>query len=136
MAKVRVTMAKSDFVLLPDGKYEGWFSEPEIKEGTKAPYLNVKFNTDYPGDDGEIKTKVVYCMFSHSPKAVWRLQKVLEAIGVEFEVEEVELEDGSKVEALVYDPDDIAGKSCIAEIHTEEYNKKLQNKVKDVYAPI
>lgn len=47
--------------------------EVEIKEGKKAPYVSWKFKTREGG--------VVYDNTSMSPKALWRLKAVLEALG-------------------------------------------------------
>lgn len=47
--------------------------EAEIKEGKKAPYVSWKFKTREGG--------VVYDNTSMSPKALWRLKAVLEALG-------------------------------------------------------
>lgn len=47
--------------------------EVEIKEGKKAPYVSWKFKTR----DGS----VIYDNTSMSPKALWRLKAVLEALG-------------------------------------------------------
>ena len=141
MAVVRVKVEQNEaFKPLDEGRYEGFLSDPEIvppKEEGKFPYLKFQFRTEDP----TLGEKSINCIFSFSPKAVWRLIAVFETLEIPFEIEKDE-ETGE--ETVLFDPEDIAGKSVLAQLEQEAWKSTkngkersgIQNKVTDFYLPV
>jgi hypothetical protein len=139
MAAVRVTVDQSKFKPLPEGRYEGFLSDPEIapaKEEGKFPSLTFFFCTDDPAL-GEKKIKVWY---SFSPKATFRMLALFERLEIPHEIEK----DEDDNDVIIFDPEDLAGKSVLAQLSIQNWEavkdgkKKsgVQNKVEEFYLPI
>jgi hypothetical protein len=127
MAKVRVNFGGNDddgFQPLPAGDYDAVVFAGELKEGTEFPYFNWTFKVT----EEEFENRQVFLNTSTSPKAVWRLTKMFEAIGYEPETEE-----GSDDADI--DIDEVVGLPCVVRLTQKEYEGKMRNEVKSVLAP-
>ena len=115
MSKKTITVDFSDIKNLStmkEGIQPAEITGVELKEGQKGPYINFVW---------ESSSGVAYDNCSLSPKALWRLAKVLRAIGMDVPKDEMEIE----LDALV-------GEKATLHIEHEEYEGKPQARVIDL----
>jgi len=102
---------------LPDGNYIGEVKAVELKTGEDS-------GKQYLSWQWKVKGTTVYDNTSLQPQALWRLRGLLEAMGVEVEEGEMDL-----------DFDDLVGHTCGLEVVNEEYQGKKKPRVTGFYSP-
>lgn len=125
-----VKVRMGSFSVLPAGRYAGVISDVEIAEGKKSEYQLLKFRINT--EDANGKPCKLFAQYSFHPNAVGYIKKMLKAVEVAFEETEEVADDGSKIKALEFEPDDLAGLSVIAVVVVEQYESTDKNTVKDV----
>lgn len=94
---------KKSFEPVPPGTYTLEIKEVEEKQGTKAAYLNIKFEIV---DDEDYAGRKVFEMVSLSPDALWKLKELTEALGLDITDE--------------FDTEDLLGETCEAVLTIEK----------------
>jgi hypothetical protein len=88
VVNVDFTDVESGAGYLPAGTYKARVKSIEIKDGSKAQYLNWCFVSVAPGTEG----RVGYLMTSLADNALWKLKGVLEALGAEIPQSKLKLD--------------------------------------------
>lgn len=74
---------------------------------------------------GEAKGKDLKVHASHKPTALWRLKKILTALGM-----------NTSGKQLKFKGRDLVGKPCILEVEDQEFNGETRSNVKNVKPPV
>lgn len=117
------TGVSTEFEPLPVGIYKAVVAELEYvasSEKSGQPYLKFVFEVKEEGYTG----RKLFMNASLVPSALWKLGKVLNALGVEVPKEEFNLE----LAALV-------GLPCTLSVASREFQGKMRNDVTEVMAP-
>lgn len=125
-----VTIRMGGFKVLPAGRYEGIITNVEVAAAKKSDYSLLKFRVATENAEG--KTHNLFCQYSFNPKASGFMRKLLKSLKVDFEETEEVADDGSKVKAFTFEPDDLAGRKVIAIVIVDKYEGNDQNKVTDL----
>ncbi len=123
MAKIRVDFSQAKgFEVIPVGVYPVTVEETEVKQSNSSEYPYINWTLEIAS--GEFAGRKLWMMTSLSPKATFRLRDALKAMGeTDPSIEEDEFE---------MDPDDYLGKSALAVVTQEEYNKTMRNRVDEL----
>lgn len=117
------TGVSTEFEPLPVGIYQAVVSELEYvasSEKSGNPYLKFVFEIREEGYTG----RKLFMNASLVPNALWKLGKVLDALGVEVPQGEFNLE-----------LDSLVGLPCTLAVASREYQGKMRNDVTEVMAP-
>jgi len=112
---------------LPRGRYPVVIESVTVRESetSEYPYLNWELRVD----GGEFEGRHLFLMTSLSPKALWRLRGILEALGVFEETMEFEVDDST---SELVSPD-LIGIEAEATVSVEKYEGQLRNRVENLY---
>lgn len=128
MAKVQVKFNADDdkFSALPSADYDAIVFGAEQKDGQEFPYIAWTLKVDET--EGDFAGRQLFTITSLSPKAVWRLIKMYEAIDAPFTKDEA-------TGACDIDTDDAIGKKCVIRVIQKEYNGRMVNDIKQILPP-
>lgn len=127
MKQVSVDFSEiEEFEPLPVGDYPVIVQEVQTRQAEEAeyPYLNWELRIA----EGEFENRALWMITSFSPKSLWRLQAVLQNLGIYTEKMEFEIDEDSD---LVISPQ-LTGIAAIAVVKQEVYRGRLQNRVEDL----
>jgi len=127
MKQVSVDFSEiEEFEPLPVKDYLVIVQEVQMRqsEGGEYPYLNWELRVS----EGEFENRALWMITSFSPKSLWRLQAVLQNLGIYTEQMEFEIDEESE---LVISPS-LTGIAAIAVVKQEVYQGRLQNRVEDL----
>lgn len=105
---------------VPDGTYTVSVEEVSVEtsDNSGEDYLSWKFKVV----GGKMSGRSLYDNTSLQPQALWRLRRVLEALGIE-------VPDGT----MDIDPDELIGLECDVEVANEDYQGKQRSRVVDIF---
>jgi len=121
--KLDFTGVSTDFEPLPVGNYQAVVAEAEYiarSEKSGNPYLKFVFEIHEEGYAG----RKLFLNTSLQPAALWKLGKVLHALGIEVPQSEFTL-----------DLSVLAGMPCTLAVAAREYQGKMRNDVTEVMPP-
>lgn len=134
--KINFADVEGSFEALPEGAYPVVIEKVERRESKSSEhdYLNWELTVT----DGEHKERKLWMITSLSPRALWKLKDVLDALGYDTEGElDFEFDEGQVVEQsqgpLLLSPQ-LAGEPAIAVVKNELYNEKERNRVEELVA--
>lgn len=125
-------MAKSGDLIVADfSKEEGGGRRPRVPEGDyRVKVKEVKSDTSKEGNrmyvwtfvglDGKLKGKEIRDYTTVTPKSLWKLRSVLEAIGIDVPKSAVRLKSR-----------DVVGKELGITVNDDEYNGRVSSKIAD-----
>jgi hypothetical protein len=109
-----------EFELIDEGKYECNVEQIEERiSATNNPYLNWRFKI-IPGQ--KFAGRVLFYMTSLQSQAIWKLEEVVNALGVE-----------TKAGINEIDTDAYIGLPCIVEVGHREYKEEMTEDVINVF---
>jgi hypothetical protein len=112
---------------LPAGDYAVQFDSIEFlppKSADKHPQMKISGHVE----GGAYGGKNCTIFYSQSPKSLWKTEALLEASGIEYDLEELGAdEEGHEQIKLGFDDDDLVGCSVLYTVSQREYNGKMQN---------
>lgn len=120
--------APAPVVAMPRGKYPVEVGDVTMRQsdGGEFPYLNWQLSVTEDGGDNQ--GHPLYLMTSLSPKALWRLAAVFQALGVYQPQFHLEVDEDTGV---IIDPP-LAGLLGLADVIVERYQGELRNKVQTI----
>lgn len=137
MGRTTINFAEVEggFEAVPEGTYDVTIETVEVRQSKSSEhdYLNWEFKITGPDDDFE--GQHLWMITSLSPKALFRLKDVFEALDVlEDEMtldwdDDVEITPGAGPQLL--EPD-VTGMSCQVVVRNELYEKKERNRVEEL----
>lgn len=120
------TSERGDWVPLPAGTYDVQIDQVSIKpakDSTKFPQLQL--DTHVVGGAHDNKKAAIW--YSLSPKSGWKLRKLLDAAGVDYEANEGADESVS----ISVDEEDLVGAYVRYNVTQEDYQGKTNNRFND-----
>lgn len=135
MPKIVYTGEETDgWQPLPKGTYKFQIDDVEMTTSSKDnQQLKVMMHVVDGPHDGKKATDWYVLV----PKAMWRIESLLDASGIDYEHSEagVSQETGKPMHTFEFDYDDLIGTMIVADVETGEYNGKPKNNFTEVRAP-
>ena len=134
--KINFGDVEGSFEALPEGAYPVIIEKVERRESKSSEhdYLNWELTVS----EGEHKERKLWMITSLSPRALWKLKDVLDALGYDTEGElDFEFDDQAVEQSqgpLLLSPQ-LAGEPAIAVVKNELYNEKERNRVEELVSP-
>jgi hypothetical protein len=118
---IRFTAGNTDFTPLPEGTYDcKILSFEQTTSSTGNPQLAIKLEIV----DGPLKQRQPMVWYSLTPKAGWKMKKLLEELAINYADQGVD-DDGFA--QLEFDPDDLVGRVVRYDVTQREYNNRKNN---------
>lgn len=139
MGKMTVNFAEVEgsFDAIPEGRYPVVIEKVEVRESKSSEHNY--FNWELTISEGEFENRRLWMITSLSPRALFRMKDVFEALGFDVEDENFEFDWDDDVEVttkagpLLLTPD-VTGMAATAIVTIEAYEGKDQNRVNDLVA--
>lgn len=134
---INFSEVEGGFENVPEGVYDVEVSRVEVRESKSSEHYYFNWQLKILDEDYEGQT--LFMMTSLSPKALFRLKDVFEALGV-LEEEDMDLEWDEEVEVtptegpLLLNPD-VIGSIARARVKNEVYDGKERNRVDELLPP-
>lgn len=109
------------FETLPTGNYSVIVESVELRDSKSSeyPYLNWTLEVQ----EGDYAGRKLWLITSLNPKALWKLQETLAALGYETDALKGELE---------FDPEEFVGCEAVASVILTQYQGREQNQVESL----
>lgn len=135
MGSMNINFAEVEggFEVLPEGTYPVIIERVEVRESKSSDHNYLNWEMKVTDDDHE--NQRLWMITSLSPKALFRLKDVFEALGVltdEMDIswdEDVDITPGEG--PLLVEPD-VIGLACVAVVKNEVYDNKERNRVDEI----
>lgn len=138
MGSININFAdvEGSFDAMPEGRYPVIIEKVEVRESKSSD--NNYFNWELTITEGEFEGRKLWMITSLSPKALFRLKDVYEALGVLEDEMDLQWDDDVEITPqagpLVLHPD-VVGLPAIAIVGIEPYDGKDRNRVNDLVSP-
>lgn len=126
MPKVQVDFSDvKEFEALPKGEYDCVIEEAKFVEPTedgKYPYINLTLAVT---EEGEFEKRKLWCIWSLSPNALFRMKGDLENLGLVVGELDIDYDEDS----MIVTSPEVVGLPVTASVSTRTYQGRTQNQV-------